>query len=58
MFLFYFFIEINIFIYFSNHFQGQDILHIDVYDEDTIKNDNIGSLQIDLRDLYEKRIYY
>jgi len=56
--LLFFSIELNLSIYFSNHFQGQDILHIDVYDEDTIKNDIIGSLTIDLQDLYEKRIYY
>jgi Ca2+-dependent lipid-binding protein len=45
-------------MYFSNHFQGQDILHVDVYDEDILKNDNIGSLKIDLQDLYKNRIYY
>jgi Ca2+-dependent lipid-binding protein len=50
--------EINISVYFSNHFQGQDILHVDVYDDDIIKNDIIGSLKIDLQDLYQKRIYY
>ncbi len=55
---FYFIIKLIIFIYFSNHVQGQDTLHVDVYDNDTIKNDKIGSLTIDLRDLYEKRIYY
>ncbi|CAF2551416.1 unnamed protein product [Rotaria sp. Silwood2] len=37
-----------------NHLQGQNILHIDVYDEDTIKNERIGSLQIDLHRLYDK----
>ncbi|CAF0970901.1 unnamed protein product [Rotaria sordida] len=37
-----------------NHLEGQDILHVDVYDEDTIIDDKIGSIQIDLRDLYHK----
>ena len=40
--------------YFSNHLQGQDILHIDVYDEDSIKDEKIGSVKIDLKDLYQK----
>jgi Ca2+-dependent lipid-binding protein len=39
---------------FSNHFKGQDTLHIDVYDEDTITDEKIGSVQIDLKDLYQK----
>ena len=46
-----------IFDLFSNHLQGQDILHIDVYDKDTIKNDKIGSSIIDLNSLYQKSIY-
>ncbi|CAF4220046.1 unnamed protein product [Rotaria sp. Silwood2] len=37
-----------------NHLYGQDILHVDVYDEDSVKNDKIGSVEIDLRPLYEK----
>jgi hypothetical protein len=41
---------------FSNHLTGQDTLHVDVCDKDPLKEDNIASLQIDLRDLYEKRI--
>jgi Ca2+-dependent lipid-binding protein len=43
-------------IYFSNHFEGQDILHVDVFDEDTFTNDKIGSFTIGLHGLYEKRI--
>jgi len=38
----------------SNHLRGQDNLHVDVYDEDSIKNEKIGSVKIDLRDLYQK----
>ncbi len=41
---------------FSNHLTGQDTLHVDVCDKDPLKEDYIASLQIDLRDLYEKRI--
>ncbi len=37
--------------------KGQDTLHIDVYDKDTFVNDKIGSLQIDLQDLYVKGIF-
>ncbi|CAF1396618.1 unnamed protein product [Rotaria sp. Silwood1] len=36
-----------------NHLQDQHILHINIYDEDTIKNEKIGSLQIDLHRLYD-----
>ncbi len=39
---------------FSNHLSGQDILHVDVYDEDSVKNEKIGSVKIDLHQLYEK----
>ena len=42
---------------FSNHLRGQDTLHVDVYDEDSVKDEKIGSLKIDLRDLYEKGFY-
>ncbi len=41
-------------IIFSNHLTGQDDLHIDVYDEDSVKDEKIGSIKIDLRDLYQK----
>jgi Ca2+-dependent lipid-binding protein len=34
--------------------KGQDILHVDVYDADFILDDRIGSVQINLQDLYEK----
>ncbi|CAF1132306.1 unnamed protein product [Rotaria magnacalcarata] len=37
-----------------NHLYGQDILHVEVYDEDSVKNDKIGSVQIDLHELYQK----
>jgi len=37
--------------------RGQDTLHIDVYDEDSLKDEKIGSLKIDLRDLYDKGFY-
>jgi Ca2+-dependent lipid-binding protein len=43
-----------IIVYFSNHLSGQDILHVIVYDEDSVVNEKIGSIQIDLNDLYEK----
>ena len=33
---------------------GQDILHVDVYDEDSVINEKLGSLQIDLHELYAK----
>ena len=39
---------------FSNHLVGQDILHVDVYDEDSVKDEKIGSIQIDLNDLYTR----
>lgn len=42
------------FFNFSNHLKGQDILHVDVYDEDTIKNDKIGSIQINLKHVYDQ----
>jgi Ca2+-dependent lipid-binding protein len=38
---------------FSNHLSGQDTLHVDVYDEDSVKNEKIGSVQIDLHPLYD-----
>ncbi|CAF1263796.1 unnamed protein product [Rotaria sordida] len=41
-------------IFVFNHLKGQDILHIDVYDKDLIINDKIGSLKINLEDLYHK----
>ncbi|CAF0894289.1 unnamed protein product [Adineta steineri] len=37
-----------------NVLTGQDILFVDVCDEDTIRHDKIGSLEIDLRDLFVK----
>ncbi|CAF0979171.1 unnamed protein product [Rotaria sordida] len=37
-----------------NHLYGQDTLHVDVYDEDSVKHDKIGSVEIDLHQLYEK----
>ncbi|CAF3053334.1 unnamed protein product [Rotaria sp. Silwood2] len=40
--------------FFFNHAEGQNILHIDAYDKDLIKKDKIGSLQIDLHNLYFK----
>lgn len=39
---------------FSNHLHGQDHLHIDVYDEDSVKDEKIGSVKIDLKELYDK----
>ena len=42
------------FLYFSNHLHGQDFLHIDVYDKDLIFDDKIGSVKIDLTNLYKK----
>ena len=39
---------------FSNHLYGQDTLHLDIYDKDTIKDEKIGSVQIDLHQLYLK----
>lgn len=32
---------------------GQDILHVDVYDEDYIFDDKIGSAKVNLHELYE-----
>ena len=49
---------IKYFICFSNHFEGQDILHVDVYDEDSLKKDKTGSFTIDLHDLYKKSIFH
>jgi len=43
--------------YVSNHLNGQNILHVDVYDEDSVKNEIIGSIQIDLHELYEKSLF-
>jgi hypothetical protein len=40
-------------ILFSNHLYGQDILHVDVYDEDSVKDEKIGSVLIDLHQLYQ-----
>ena len=40
--------------YFSNHLHGQDTLHIDIYDKDLIFDDKIGSVKINLQDLYKK----
>jgi Ca2+-dependent lipid-binding protein len=42
---------------FSNHLKGQDTLHIDIYDEDTVEDEIIGSIQIDLLDLYQRGFY-
>ena len=39
---------------FSNHLHGQDTLHVEVYDEDSVRNEKIGSIGINLNDLYEK----
>ena len=43
--------------FFRNHLQGQDTLHIDVFDEDKLKDDRIGSAKIDLKNLYEKSFF-
>ncbi|CAF1398756.1 unnamed protein product [Adineta steineri] len=40
-------------VFFFNHLKGQNILHVDVYDKDRIRNDIIGSIQINLEDLYD-----
>ena len=53
-FLSFIFYSILFFVFDRNHLRGQDILFIDVFDEDTIKDQTIGSLQIDLRPLYEQ----
>ncbi len=45
------------YVLFSNHLYGQNILHVDVYDEDSVKNEKIGSIQIDLHELYEKSLF-
>ncbi|CAF3763944.1 unnamed protein product [Rotaria sp. Silwood1] len=42
------------YISFSNHLTGQNILYIDVYDEGIVKNHKIGSVEIDLNDLYRQ----
>lgn len=42
------------FSFLSNHLTGQDNLHIDVYDQDSLKDDKIGSANIDLNDLYRQ----
>ena len=58
-FLFFFVIKTkHLFCLFSNHLRGQDILHIDIYDKDLIFDDKIGSLQIDLHELYTKSILF
>ncbi|CAF1682258.1 unnamed protein product [Adineta ricciae] len=36
-----------------NHLTGQDTLHVHIYDEDQIKDEKIGSVIIDLHQLYE-----
>ncbi|CAF1062726.1 unnamed protein product [Adineta steineri] len=41
-----------------NVLNGQDILFVDVCDKDTIRHDKIGSLEIDLRDLFVKCIFF
>lgn len=38
---------------FSNHLTGQDTLQVHIYDEDQIKDEKIGSVIIDLHQLYE-----
>ncbi|CAF3093897.1 unnamed protein product [Rotaria socialis] len=42
-------------IFVFNHLKGQNFLHIDVYDKDLLFNDKIGSLKINLQDLYENK---
>jgi len=42
------------FCFVSNHLTGQDKLHVDVYDKDSLKDDKIGSVTIDLQDLYQQ----
>ncbi|CAF1216345.1 unnamed protein product [Adineta steineri] len=37
-----------------NHLTGQDTLYIDIYDKDSVKDEKIGSIHIDLHDLYNK----
>ncbi|CAF1941771.1 unnamed protein product [Rotaria magnacalcarata] len=37
-----------------NHLHGQNTLHLDIYDEDAIKDEKIGSVIIDLHHLYDK----
>ncbi len=39
---------------FSNHLKGQDTLHVGVYDKDLIFDDKIGSVKINLQELYLK----
>jgi Ca2+-dependent lipid-binding protein len=46
------------YLLFRNHLRGQDILHVEVYDEDFIFDDKIGSVKINLQELYEKRTYH
>ncbi|CAF1446176.1 unnamed protein product [Adineta steineri] len=36
-----------------NHLKGQDFLYVDICDKDPLKDDIIGSIKIDLSDLYE-----
>jgi Ca2+-dependent lipid-binding protein len=45
-------------IIFSNQLSGQDILHVNVYDEDSVINEKIGSIQIDLHELYNKGLLF
>ena len=44
-------------MFFRNHLTGQDLLHVDVYDEDSIIDEKIGSIQIDLHQLYQKGFF-
>ncbi|CAF0809665.1 unnamed protein product [Adineta steineri] len=37
----------------NNHLKGQNILHVDVYDKDRIRDDRIGSIEINLEELYD-----
>ena len=39
---------------FSNHLRGQDTLNVDVYDEDSLKDEKIGSVRVNLNELYDK----
>ena len=45
-------------LFFSDHVKGQDILHVGVYDKDLIFDDKIGSIKIDLQELYRKGFVY
>jgi len=41
---------------FRNHFQGLNLLRVDVFDKDLFIDDKIGSVIIDLTNLTEKSI--